>query len=41
MLPPEVLDLLRQWWKARPTKYDASVAPQQRWLFLVAAIINL
>ena len=33
MLPPEVLDLLRQWWKARPTKYDASVAPQQRWLF--------
>jgi len=33
MLPPEVLDLLRQWWKARPTKRDAGVAPDQRWLF--------
>ena len=33
MLPPEVLDLLRQWWKARPTKRDADVAPEQRWLF--------
>src|SRR5260370_26188772 len=33
MLPPEVLDLLRQWWKARPAAYDAGVAPQQRWLF--------
>jgi integrase/recombinase XerD len=33
MLPPEVVDLLRQWWKARPTKRDADVAPEQRWLF--------
>src|SRR6478672_1347765 len=33
MLPPEVLALLRQWWKARPTRYDASVPPQERWLF--------
>jgi site-specific recombinase XerD len=33
MLPNEVLDLLRQWWKARPTKRDAGVALQQRWLF--------
>src|SRR5262245_9451663 len=33
MLPDEVVDLLRQWWKARPTAYDAGVAPQQRWLF--------
>ena len=33
MLPPEVLALLRQWWKARPTRYDAGVPPQQRWLF--------
>ena len=33
MLPVEVLDLLRQWWKARPTAYDAGVAPEQRWLF--------
>src|SRR4029077_2456099 len=27
------LDLLRQWWKARPTAYDAGLAPEQRWLF--------
>jgi integrase len=27
MLPAEVLDLLRQWWKARPTEHDAGVAP--------------
>src|SRR6266581_5293084 len=33
MLPAEVLKLLRQWWKARPTAYDASVAPEQSWLF--------
>ena len=33
MLPPEVLALLRQWWKARPTRYDADVPPQERWLF--------
>ena len=33
MLPAEILDLLRQWWKARPTAYDAGVAPEQRWLF--------
>ena len=33
MLPPEVLALLRQWWKARPTEYNAGVAPEQRWLF--------
>jgi integrase/recombinase XerD len=33
MLPAEVLDLLRQWWKARPTAYDAGVAPEHRWLF--------
>src|SRR6266851_5625050 len=32
-LPAEVLKLLRQWWKARPTAYDASVAPEQSWLF--------
>ena len=33
MLPAAVLDLLRQWWKARPTAYDAGLAPEQRWLF--------
>ena len=25
MLPQEVLSLLRQWWKVRPTRYDADV----------------
>lgn len=33
MLPAEVVDLLRQWWKVRPTEHDAGVAPEQRWLF--------
>ena len=33
MLSPETLDLLRQWWKVRPTRYDASVPQEQRWLF--------
>jgi site-specific recombinase XerD len=33
MLPREVLDLSRQWWKERPTVHDAGVAPEHRWLF--------
>jgi site-specific recombinase XerD len=33
MLPPEVLKLLRQLWKAQTTAYNNSVAPEQRWLF--------
>ena len=33
MLSPEMLDLLRQWWKARPARYDAGVPAQERWLF--------
>ena len=33
MLSPEVLALLRQWWKARPRWYDIGVPPQERWLF--------
>jgi len=33
MLPPEVLSLLREWWKARPTRYDAAVPIRERWLF--------
>ena len=33
MLPPEVLSLLRQWWKVRPTRYDAEMPAQERWLF--------
>jgi len=27
MLPAEILDLLRQWWKARPTAYDTDLVP--------------
>jgi integrase len=33
MLSPEMLDLLRQWWKARPSRRDAGIALQERWLF--------
>lgn len=33
MLPPEVLDLLRQWWKERSTRHDAGMSPAERWLF--------
>jgi integrase/recombinase XerD len=33
MLSPEVLSLLRQWWKVCPTRYDTGVPPQDRWLF--------
>jgi len=33
MLSPETLDLLREWWKARTTKYDAGVPAGERWLF--------
>jgi site-specific recombinase XerD len=33
MLPTEVLELLRQWWKARPSAYNVGGTPEQRWLF--------
>ena len=33
MLSPETLDLLRQWWKVRPTRHDEGVPREQRWLF--------
>src|SRR5271165_4148026 len=33
MLPAEILDLLRQRWKVRPTRRDAGVAPERCWLF--------
>ena len=33
MLSPETLDLLRQWWKARPSRHDAQTPLQERWLF--------
>ena len=33
MLSPDMLDLLRQWWKARPSRHDAGIPLQERWLF--------
>src|SRR5215467_3330467 len=33
MLSPEMLGLLRQWWKARPSRYDAGTPVAERWLF--------
>jgi len=33
MLSPEMLDLLRQWWKARPSRYDGDTPIQECWLF--------
>jgi site-specific recombinase XerD len=33
MLSPETLDLLRQWWKVRPTRHDAQTPLPERWLF--------
>ncbi len=33
MLPHDLLGLLRQWWKLRPTRYDAGLPPAERWLF--------
>jgi integrase/recombinase XerD len=33
MLSPEMLALLRQWWKVRPSRYDAGIPLQERWLF--------
>src|SRR5215813_5490667 len=33
MLSAEMLDLLRQWWKVRPSGHDAGTPMQERWLF--------
>src|SRR5437762_8942946 len=33
MLSPEMLDMLRQWWKVRPSRYDAGIPVPERWLF--------
>jgi integrase len=32
-IPPETLGLLRQWWKARPSRYDAATPVAERLLF--------
>ena len=33
MLSPETLGLLREWWRARPTRWDAGEPPEERLLF--------
>jgi integrase/recombinase XerD len=33
MLSPKMLALLRQWWKVRPSRHDAGIPLQERWLF--------
>src|SRR5213078_1873387 len=33
MLPQEMPRLLRQWWKARPSRHDAGIPLPERWLF--------
>jgi integrase len=33
MLSSETLDLLRQWWMARPSRHDAQTPVPERWLF--------
>ena len=33
MLPPELLQSLREWWRVRPTRFDAGVPVGERWLF--------
>ena len=33
MLPQELLGLLRQWWRVRPSRHDAGIPLAERWLF--------
>ena len=33
MLPEELLQSLREWWRVRPTRFDADVPMKERWLF--------
>jgi site-specific recombinase XerD len=33
MLPADILEMLRQWWRERPTRQDADLAKERRWLF--------
>src|SRR3974390_661314 len=33
MLPKEMLGLLRQWWRVRPSRHDVGIPLQDRWLF--------
>jgi integrase len=41
MLPAEVLKLLRQWWKVRPTAYNNGVADEHRWQGPPSSLIQL
>ena len=33
MLSPKPLDLLRQWWRERPSRHDAGTPLEERWLY--------
>ena len=33
MLPADILGLLRQWWRERPTRHDGDAPSAERWLF--------
>jgi site-specific recombinase XerD len=33
MLPADILEMLRQWWKERPTRHDGNLARERLWLF--------
>ena len=33
MLPADILDLLRQWWRERPSRHDGDAPMAERWLF--------
>ena len=33
MLSPELLELLRQWWRERPSRHDAGTPLEECWLF--------
>jgi integrase/recombinase XerD len=33
MLSRKTLDLLRQWWKVRPSRFDGGIPPEERFLF--------
>ena len=33
MLPADILEMLRQWWRERPTRQDGGLAKERLWLF--------
>jgi hypothetical protein len=39
VLSDEMLGLLRQWWKARPSRYDAGILVQERWFFPAESLL--